>query len=344
MLCLLKPRVRPFFVKFILLLACINGNSQFVHAQNECTDQACKDRFCKADFAPLINNKDFVGLSLLFENRPVDDHCSSDVLEGLRVESTKQLASRAQQALVEEGADAAQDWLTGKADATFRLASTWQINIVRGEIEANRKEWLAAASQFETSYDLYLDELEKTRDDSLASSPIARRLYLRAMDARHLAGTMSGSISRSGEAGSLLGTRGYVTQTVPVPIEFDTNSAEITAQGYDNIELIAAMIQAQDISQLEVIGHTDWHGTPEYNDELSLRRAKSVAKAIESNVRRDLQITTRGSGENCPRLVSQLDQYTEEEIASMYRRVSLGWPRDVNSDLDECDPNGIIRR
>ena len=339
-----RGRIKLVCFTLVILMTSTTDSFTSVQAQGDCANQSCKDRLCKADFSPLIDGKDFVGLSRFFAQRPADDYCSVGVLDGLRVEATKQVANRAQQALVEQGPDVAQDWLTGNVDATFRLASTWQVNVIRGEIEASRKEWLAAASQFETSYDLYLDELEKTADEQLASNALARRLYLRAMDARHLAGTMLGSISRSGKPGSTLGTRGYVTQTVPVPIEFDTDSAEIKGQGIENVKLVAAMIEAQNIQELEIIGHTDWHGTPAHNDDLSLRRADSVARAIQQNVQKPIRITTFGRGEDCPRIVSQLDQYTEEEIAAMYRRVSLAWARNVNSDLDDCDREGIIER
>ena len=107
---------------------------------------------------------------------------------------------------------------------------------------------------------------------------------------------------------------------------------------------MVAFIKAEDIQEIEVIGHTDWQGTPEYNSGLSKRRAEAVADEIRRKMTRPLSISTRGLGEDCPRIISQADQYTEEQLARMYRRVAIAWPRAVNSQLDACDPNGIIDR
>lgn len=66
---------------------------------------------------------------------------------------------------------------------------------------------------------------------------------------------------------------------------FDTNSAELTGDGeaamMDLVEKLKAM---QEISSIEVVGHTDNRGSVEYNQGLSERRAKTVADYISSQI------------------------------------------------------------
>ena len=56
-----------------------------------------------------------------------------------------------------------------------------------------------------------------------------------------------------------------------------------------------------DITELEIIGHTDSRGDPAYNQALSLRRARVVENYLRPKLRRDVRVSALGKGELSPR-------------------------------------------
>ncbi|MDB9313003.1 OmpA family protein [Spirulina sp. CS-785/01] len=65
-------------------------------------------------------------------------------------------------------------------------------------------------------------------------------------------------------------------------IYFDTNSADIAAQERENKILpLVEFLQENPQVGLQVIGHTDRSGEEEYNENLAVRRAQAVQRAIE---------------------------------------------------------------
>lgn len=59
-------------------------------------------------------------------------------------------------------------------------------------------------------------------------------------------------------------------------IDFDYDSAELTEQSLKILDKALAHIQSQPYAAIEIWGHTDFHGSSEYNEYLALRRAKAV--------------------------------------------------------------------
>lgn len=80
-------------------------------------------------------------------------------------------------------------------------------------------------------------------------------------------------------------------------INFELNSAEITASSGPSLNRVAKALQAQQNFNVEIAGHTDSTGSASYNENLSDQRAKSVRQyLIEQGIDAD-RLTARGYGE-----------------------------------------------
>ena len=81
---------------------------------------------------------------------------------------------------------------------------------------------------------------------------------------------------------------------------FDTDSAELVPASEQALsELLAQLDAYEEITEIEVVGHTDSRGADAYNQGLSERRAESV-RAFLQDAYPDLQISSRGEGESNP--------------------------------------------
>lgn len=83
-------------------------------------------------------------------------------------------------------------------------------------------------------------------------------------------------------------------------INFELNSAEITASSRPSLDRVAKALKAQDDFKVEIAGHTDSTGSASYNETLSDKRAKSVRQyLIDQGIDAD-RMTARGYGEMEP--------------------------------------------
>ena len=64
------------------------------------------------------------------------------------------------------------------------------------------------------------------------------------------------------------------------PINFATNSDELDADSTKRIKQVATALKNYPDNSIRVVGHTDSTGNPDYNVDLSQRRAKAVAMAL----------------------------------------------------------------
>ena len=63
-------------------------------------------------------------------------------------------------------------------------------------------------------------------------------------------------------------------------IQFKTNSSELTKSSFGTLDDIVGLLNKYDQAKIEIQGHTDDTGKPEYNQDLSERRAQAVADYI----------------------------------------------------------------
>ena len=81
---------------------------------------------------------------------------------------------------------------------------------------------------------------------------------------------------------------------------FGSDLEVLNAQSQAIVERIGTALVAADIPRVRVEGHTDSSGKDSYNQQLSLRRANSVAKVLISVGMRPENIQTLGLGSSIP--------------------------------------------
>lgn len=106
--------------------------------------------------------------------------------------------------------------------------------------------------------------------------------------------------------------------TLPERISFEFNKADLAPELRGSIADAARQLLAVDIRQLRVAGHSDDIGPREYNLDLSLRRADSVAAVLVAEGFAKADVQSRGYGADQP----AADNATEEGRAQN-RRVEI---------------------
>jgi outer membrane protein OmpA-like peptidoglycan-associated protein len=84
-------------------------------------------------------------------------------------------------------------------------------------------------------------------------------------------------------------------------VQFDTNQATIKKVSDDLLDQVAAVLTSHDeITRVEVQGHTDNRGAPAHNKQLSQARAQAVVKAlVKRGINKD-RLTAKGFGQDVP--------------------------------------------
>jgi outer membrane protein OmpA-like peptidoglycan-associated protein len=99
---------------------------------------------------------------------------------------------------------------------------------------------------------------------------------------------------------------------------FDTNSTSIKPDFYSTLDKLSDTMTRYGKTTLTVVGHTDNVGTDKYNQDLSQRRAYSVAQYLESKRVNPVRLATAGKGESEP-----VASNTTEAGRQLNRRVEI---------------------
>lgn len=91
-----------------------------------------------------------------------------------------------------------------------------------------------------------------------------------------------------------------ITLNMPSSITFALNSADLNAQFYNALGGVAMVLKEYNKTVIEVAGHTDSSGSDQYNQQLSQRRASSVATYLTGQGISDQRLLTVGAGESHP--------------------------------------------
>jgi len=91
-----------------------------------------------------------------------------------------------------------------------------------------------------------------------------------------------------------------ITLNMPGNITFATDSADLNAGFYDVLNSVSLVLDEFDQTVIEVAGHTDSTGTNEYNQQLSQRRAASVAAYLRTRQVLAERLIEIGVGEERP--------------------------------------------
>ena len=105
---------------------------------------------------------------------------------------------------------------------------------------------------------------------------------------------------------------------MPSNVTFAYDSATVQPQFQATLDQVAQVLSQYNETYIDVYGHTDSTGSDAYNQQLSERRASSVASYLESRGVQSARIGTRGFGETQP-----IAPNDTEEGRSANRRVEI---------------------
>lgn len=91
-----------------------------------------------------------------------------------------------------------------------------------------------------------------------------------------------------------------ITLNMPSSITFATNSADLNSGFYNALGGVAMVLKEYNKTVIEVAGHTDSTGSDSYNQQLSERRASSVANYLTGQGITQQRLMTVGAGEAHP--------------------------------------------
>jgi outer membrane protein OmpA-like peptidoglycan-associated protein len=83
-------------------------------------------------------------------------------------------------------------------------------------------------------------------------------------------------------------------------IHFDFDKSEIKAESFPYLDALAKFLKSHGDIGIEIVGHTDLHGTDEYNNKLSLDRAAAVKKYLAGKGMDPARIRIVGAGRTRP--------------------------------------------
>ena len=111
---------------------------------------------------------------------------------------------------------------------------------------------------------------------------------------------------------------GVLEVSVTLRIEFDFDSAELSTHARVDLESVAAALNGREMAdvRLTIEGHTDAHGSADYNRALSQRRADAVTSYLVQQGVAGSRLRSRGFGESRP-----LPEYAP--TGGMQRRVEI---------------------
>lgn len=90
-------------------------------------------------------------------------------------------------------------------------------------------------------------------------------------------------------------------------ILFGFDQSDVSTAAQQSLNKLDEVLKKYPDTNIEVIGHTDDKGTDSYNQNLSQRRATSVAAYLKANGIAASRITTKGMGESDPKVTNDSD-------------------------------------
>lgn len=94
---------------------------------------------------------------------------------------------------------------------------------------------------------------------------------------------------------------GSIRLDIPGEVSFDTDSARVKRGFMPILDRVATIINQDTRGTVQIIGHTDSQGSPDYNLRLSRDRASAVADELSSRRVSYNRLFTEGRGESEPR-------------------------------------------
>jgi outer membrane protein OmpA-like peptidoglycan-associated protein/Tol biopolymer transport system component len=105
-------------------------------------------------------------------------------------------------------------------------------------------------------------------------------------------------------------------------IHFDYDSARIKTSSYPFLNKLAQYLRSNNALRFEIIGHTDLHGDPAYNMELSRRRAQSVKTYLVGQGLQSGRFSVSGKGKSNPLVARKGPGFDEQNRRTEFRLLS----------------------
>ncbi len=102
------------------------------------------------------------------------------------------------------------------------------------------------------------------------------------------------------EAASIRRSQDVLIATFKGEAFFEYDSSSLLPGGYNEVVRMASVLNKYPQTQIEVGGHTDARGSEQYNQQLSLRRARAVERALIQQGVAPSRIRAMGYGESRP--------------------------------------------
>lgn len=198
----------------------------------------------------------------------------------------------------------------------------WMVEAWLGDIHFDRKDYTASAGHYQLALAGIQDE---SATPQAPPERVIAHLFKRAEQSRMLADEyVATPRTRAGSPTGLgaKNVRGFVPQSVALPVEFEFDSSEFTEKGMAAANDLLRQLTGGDATRITLIGHTDPAGSAAYNQRLSEERASALAAFLEQGGYRG-EILIEGRGEAEPPDVPNPDQFTPEQLDQLARRVEL---------------------
>jgi outer membrane protein OmpA-like peptidoglycan-associated protein len=221
------------------------------------------------------------------------------------------------------------------AKGAAATARSWMINATLGDLKSN-----AAAEAHDPNLYTQASRLYEEALTDIAESPAKgcagyegaggptgdalAKISAKANTARMLASQWVVVAGRDGECGGAfeMHSRGLGVSEIPVPVRFDYDKATLSEEGQGEVKQLLDCLGRNDIKALTLSGHTDEHGTDEYNMRLSAERLKTVAAYLQASGYTG-HITLIAKGKSEPFKFGDPVGHSQDEIDRANRRVAI---------------------
>jgi outer membrane protein OmpA-like peptidoglycan-associated protein len=234
--------------------------------------------------------------------------------------------------------------VSGKTEATIRqqdfaevmavYPTLWAVMADLGDLSMRAKNYKAGLDYYEEAImDIkgvaQGEILEIKQDKDAISNEYILTLKDKADNARLLASLSGEYIAPVRTRGKLDGMHGVAIRRVavtlnkyPIRFDYDHHRLALDTDNTKNVELLAEVLANAEDPDIEVIGHTDYKGSHDYNDTLSLRRANILRDYLMDEGYQG-KIITIGRGEREPIKMhsAQRKHLTDKEWRQLNRRV-----------------------
>ncbi|MEQ9364226.1 MAG: OmpA family protein [Leptospirales bacterium] len=106
-------------------------------------------------------------------------------------------------------------------------------------------------------------------------------------------------------------------------IYFDANESVIKPESYETLEELADFLKTNNRLRLEIIGHTDLHGSHDYNIDLSLKRATAVRDYLVAKGLDPKRFQVKGAGFTRPVVNQKGEGFDEKNRRTEFRVIGL---------------------